>query len=116
MKKETSLIRVRNLKREECYLKRTLILCIVTVFIIFGACTLFGNLLTSAHGSFTEKTANIVRYKSVEIKAGDTLWNIAETYMAEGNNSVSQYVAELKNINSLKGDQIEAGCNLIIPY
>lgn len=116
MKKKISLVRVRNLKREECYLKRILIVCIVTVFIIFGACTLFGNLLTSAHGSLTEEITNIVRYKSIEIKAGDTLWNIAETYMAEDNNSVSQYVAELKSINSLKGDQIEAGHNLIVPY
>lgn len=116
MKRERSLIKANSLKSQESYLKKMLILCIITVFIIFGACTLFGSLMTSAHMNGKADSGHIVRYKSIEINHGDTLWDIAETYMAKDGNSVAKYVAELKSVNSLKGDQIEAGHNLIIPY
>lgn len=116
MKKEANLLKTRNYRIEDCYLKRIFILCTAAVFIIFGACALFGNLMTSAHGSFKESPANVTCYKSIQIKPGDTLWDIAEVYVSDNNHSIAEFVTELKEVNSLKGDQIESGRNLIVPY
>lgn len=38
----------------------------------------------------------IANYKSIEVKHGDTLWNIAETYMDDRYDSVAEYVNVLK--------------------
>lgn len=116
MKKEISLLKIKNYRLEECYLKRIFILCLTAVFIIFGTCALFGNIMTSAHSSFKESPASVTCYKSVQIKQGDTLWDIAKSYVSDDGHSIAEFVKELKAVNSLKGDQIEAGRNLIIPY
>ncbi len=96
--------------------KRILVLCITAVFFIFGACTLFGNLLISAHGSRTEEPVNFKYFKSIEIQPGDTLWDIAEEYITEDYKSVTEYVMVLKEMNSLSTDDIQAGQNLMIAY
>ena len=55
-------------------------------------------------------------YKSIELKAGDTLWDIAETYADACSLSVPEYVQELKAINGLRGDLIHEGQHLTIVY
>ena len=55
-------------------------------------------------------------YKSIELKSGDTLWDIAETYAAACGLSIPEYVQELKDINGLKGDLIHDGHHLTIVY
>ncbi|MBU3876757.1 LysM peptidoglycan-binding domain-containing protein [Faecalicatena sp. AGMB00832] len=106
-----------NRSREcENRIKRLLILCIITVFLVFGACALFGNILSSAHAGNTESPARFKYYTSIEIQPGDTLWDIAKVYITEDYESVSEYVQALKEINSLDTDNIEAGQNLIVAY
>ncbi|MCI6467188.1 MAG: LysM peptidoglycan-binding domain-containing protein [Faecalicatena sp.] len=106
-----------NRSREcENRIKRLLILCIITVFLVFGACALFGNILSSAHAGNTESPARFKYYTSIEIQPGDTLWDIAKVYITEDYESVPEYVQALKEINSLDTDNIEAGQNLIVAY
>ena len=50
------------------------------------------------------KTSNVMPYKTYEVKAGDTLWNIAEKYYGDG----SKY-KEIKKINGLDQDIIYPG-------
>ena len=95
---------------------RLLILCILTVFLVFGACALFGNILRSAHAGNAESPANFKYYTSIEIQPGDTLWDIAKAYITEDYESVPEYVQALKEINSLDTDDIQAGQNLIVAY
>ena len=64
----------------------------------------------------THSQTGSVYYTSIEIKPGDTLWNIAEETMTSEYSSVPEYVKVLKEINSLDSDQLEAGQNLIIAY
>ncbi len=54
-------------------------------------------------------------YKSVTVKAGDSLWTIADTYKPAGASTVS-YVKELKSINNLRSDNIRSGADLIVFY
>jgi hypothetical protein len=52
-------------------------------------------------------------YTSMEIEAGETLWNIAERYKAEEQSTIS-YIAELKQINDFGSNEISEGDYLII--
>lgn len=115
MKSERTNSRI-SILREERQLHRLIIICVVTVFVIFTTCALFGNLLTSAHDSRESEPVNFKYYKSVVIQPGDTLWNIAETYITEDYNSVPAYVKALKELNSLSSDEIQAGHHLMIAY
>lgn len=55
-------------------------------------------------------------YKSIEIKKGDTLWDIATEYAPYTDLSVPEYVRQLKQMNHLGEDTIHAGCHLIVTY
>lgn len=56
-------------------------------------------------------------YRSIVIAEQDTLWSIAEENRdAVHYDSVSAYVDEIKQINTLAGDDIYAGAHLIVPY
>ena len=47
----------------------------------------------------------------------DTLWSIAEEYMDEEHyDSITDYLEEVKRMNSLTNDTIHYGEYLIIPY
>lgn len=55
-------------------------------------------------------------YRSVVIQSEDTLWNLAETYYTGSEQSTSACVKEIKEINRIGSDRIEAGMKLIIPF
>lgn len=55
-------------------------------------------------------------YRTVEITSGDTLWDIAETYMDDNYDSVKDYVQELKEVNHLTSDVIQDGQYLTVTY
>lgn len=106
----------RSNKEYEMEVKRILILSIITVFVVFGACAFFGNILSSAHASDAEAPVNYKYYTSIEIQPGDTLWDIAKAYITDDYQSIPEYVQALKEMNSLDTDNIEAGQNLIVAY
>ena len=53
-------------------------------------------------------------FVSIEIKNGDTLTTIAETYAISAA-EYDSYINEVMDINNLKNDKIHAGCYLLIP-
>ena len=53
---------------------------------------------------------------SVCIAPGDNLWSIAQEYYSAECGSFSDYVAEIKRSNGLRGDTIHTGAYLIVPY
>ena len=55
-------------------------------------------------------------YRSVEIKEGDSLWNIARQYKKGSHMSTEEYVKELKRMNSLRSDTIHKGQFLTVVY
>ena len=73
----------------------------------------------SLMNTMAEEPAAPVRpdcYMSIEIRRGDTLWDIAETYADACGLSVQEYVQELKDINGLNGDLIHEDHHLTIVY
>jgi len=52
-------------------------------------------------------------YRIIEVKSGDTLWEIAQDY--GGGNDVRRYIFEIERINGLSGGLIYAGTSLKLP-
>lgn len=55
-------------------------------------------------------------YTSIQVNAGDTLWDIAQEYKTAEYSSTKDYVEEVKEINHLTNDTITTGCYLTVPY
>lgn len=90
-----------------------IMLCTVTVFfLVCASFFIFGNFSASAHNAETASSA--IYYRSILIHSGDTLWEIAEKYKGETYDSTEAYISNLKAINNLETNELEAGQYLII--
>lgn len=87
---------------------------IIIIMVVF--CFLIG--FTSFLGSKSEASDDISYkyYTSVEVKNGDTLWDIASEHITEEYSGLQEYVTEVKELNGLSNDNIRSGQSLIIPY
>lgn len=92
------------------------------ITIIFTACLIltcaifFGSFFSKAEDTFHEKDTAYKYYTSIEIKPGDTLWEIASNYISEEYSSINDYISEVKSINSMASDDIKEGHFLTVPY
>ncbi len=73
-----------------------------------------GSRIRQAQASDAYATATC--YTSVQITPGDTLWDIADEYMDAGWSDKSAYIDEIRQINHLSGDDIQAGAYILVPY
>jgi len=108
----------RNLKNKKKR-KSTFSSGIASLLIIIACSCFFGSFFSSAHDKQTGHTPKAKYYKSIEIEAGDSLWNIAEENMSEEYNSIYEYLDELVSINNIQvasADSIQAGDYLTIVY
>lgn len=83
---------------------------VITVFVLIGVSSLVGS---------SSKASEDKRYKyytSVEIRNGDTLWDIASEHMTGEYRNLHEYVGEIKALNGLQSDSIRSGQSLVIPY
>lgn len=56
-------------------------------------------------------------YTTVTVEKGETLWDIAvENYSDRYYDSISDYIAEVKEMNGLDSDTIHEGAKLVIVY
>jgi hypothetical protein len=55
-------------------------------------------------------------YTSIQLEQGDTLWNIANTYMTDEYHNINEYIDEVCSINHISQEEIHAGQYLTIPY
>ncbi len=55
-------------------------------------------------------------YTSVYVSSGDTLWSIADEYMDTGWSDKESYIEEVRSINHLTDDNIQAGAYIVVPY
>ena len=88
---------------------------------LFGAAILLVTLILST--LFITKTVTAQRNTErtklvacVEIKKGDTLWEIASRYISEEYEDMNDYIKEIMNSNGLITDEIHAGNYIIVPY
>lgn len=106
----------KNVKRRKEVLRSKIIMLILAVSIAIGASVFGTSSLVDAHDNSQMETASIKCYKSIELQKGDTLWEIAKTYMDDSYESIDEYIFELKKLNNLESDEIHEGCYLMVAY
>ena len=65
-------------------------------------------------GLNTAASSTVQEYMDVEIKSGDTLWNIAETYMPD-NMDTREAVYQICSLNDISADELYAGMTIQVP-
>lgn len=86
----------------------------LVLFVMVLSC-FFGKTLVMA--SEEENQAVYERYYTdIEIEKGDTLWSIAKTYNKNSGMEIREYIREVKQMNRMVSDDIEAGDSLTIVY
>ncbi|MCM1183771.1 MAG: LysM peptidoglycan-binding domain-containing protein [Roseburia sp.] len=108
---------IRNAKRRQRQLevrRNILFLTLTMVLIILVSVFVIS---FSSEASDRDRSVSHKYYTSIRIEQGDTLWSIANEYMdSEHYRNASEYVNEIKAMNSLTSDRIIAGNYLIVPY
>ena len=94
---------------------KKVIILLLAVLLILGS-GMCGDALGNAMAEGPEETVRLTYYKSVRIRTGDTLWDLAEQYAPDTDLTIAQYVEKLRQMNSLKDDTIHAGNYLTVMY
>lgn len=89
---------------------------LIVAALLLAVCALigFGSFLGSS--SQASHDTNYKYYTSVQVRNGDTLWDIASEHITEEYSSLQEYVTEVKALNGLQSDSIKSGQSLVIPY
>lgn len=121
----TSRLYKKSKRTRKVYLQK-LSLFFIAILISMSICLFGGESAVSAHEDTVSSEAESMEseavlndttfYKSIEVRHGDTLWNIAETYMDDSYDSVAEYVNVLKDINNLDSYDIMAGTYIMVCY
>ena len=102
---------VSKSKKERCLkARRRLLGCIALAFVFLSAGVFV------IHSSAKGNHQNSKCYTSVQVQSGDSLWSIAKQYQTPVSSDIQENVDEIKRINHIQGDEIQAGDYLTIPY
>ena len=106
---------LKNKIRRQREMKKNFLISIMTVCLIVTCSISLSGFRSNAKDDSTEVSYKY--YKSIAVTSHDTLWSIAEEYMDEAYyDSITDYIDEVKSMNSLTNDTIHYGEYLIIPY
>ena len=92
-------------------LKRLMLL--VGTLIVILLCTFALSTLATAKHTQAAQRGTQTTYESIRIAGGDSLWSIAQQY--HGIEETADFVEELKVLNNLSSDRIQAGSYLLVP-
>ena len=84
-----------------------------TVFVVLTI-VLMTTAANFALGLNTAASSTVQEYMDVEVKSGDTLWNIAETYMPD-NMDTRKAVYQICSLNDISADELYAGMTIQVP-
>ncbi|MCI6886243.1 MAG: LysM peptidoglycan-binding domain-containing protein [Lachnospiraceae bacterium] len=104
-------------RRQRIQAKRRLRNLTIILLMILAFCSgFFGHTLLSAYAKEKSVRPRNRYYTSVQLRQGDSLWEIARKYSEGSGYSVDEYVEELKRMNGLKGEAIHSGEYLTVVY
>ncbi len=93
--------------------KKTALILLVGAIVVVVIGTLF---LCSQNAQAASAECSYKYYTSVQVKEGDTLWKIADTYITEECGSMADYIAEICSVNHILENDIHVGQYITIPY
>ena len=106
-----SLIKIKYIRKNQLKIRLTIAFTIILIFML--SIKVFASKIDTVNESATSTKY----FKSVQIEKGDTLWSIATKNMVYKHyKNINSYLREIKNMNSLKSDNIISGTYIIIPY
>lgn len=111
----THRLQKRAKRRRQVFLQK-IILFIITFIIISCLSISLGCDFAAAKDEKIKEPGRHKYYKSIEIKSGDTLWDISREYMDESYASINDYISELMEINGLTSAEIQEGQYLTVCY
>ena len=108
----------KQMNRKKANIRRKVkVFFVLPILLIILAGTIYcGGVLSNAHGNLEEEPVGFKYYKSIEIKQGDTLWEIAQKYMTDEYNSPQEYIEEIKELNGLTSDNLKESKYLLVAY
>lgn len=107
----------RNYYRKQQRVKvvrRNILLLALSVIVMVMIAVMFFSFSTQASDQAHQTSYKY--FRSIEIKKGDSLWSIASCYADAHYENLADYVSEVKRMNGLSSENIQAGSYLIIPY
>ena len=110
---------LRNYKRRmrrQREIRRKCFTLLMTICLIVLCAISYHSISTSAHTN--DKVTNFKYYTSVTVAYGETLWDIADTYIDYNEyKDKDDYITEVRSINHLDDENvIRAGQHIIVPY
>ncbi len=88
---------------------------IIILIAIISVTAISRGIMVSAQGE--EEQEDLYKYyTTIHVQAGDTLWDIAGRYTDGSDVSQKDYIAEIRQVNGLKGDTVYAGQALTVIY
>lgn len=117
MKKDTYYARaqVKHEKRKK-QVRKNIALLVFSIIILSSILVFFASVSIQASDMEHQPQMSYKYFKSIYISQGDTLWSIAEENMDEHYTNTTDYINEVKRMNSLTSDHIVCGSYLIVPY
>ncbi|MCC8152036.1 MAG: LysM peptidoglycan-binding domain-containing protein [Lachnospiraceae bacterium] len=97
-------------------LTQHIILIIAGILAAIAIITICGSRFQSSQVQASDRYVETTLYKSVYVKSGDTLWTIADIYMDEIYGNKTEYIDEIREINHISGQSLQAGSYIIVPY
>ena len=106
-----------SLNKRERIVRRQKKALAVVILVVVSLGILLGTSINALASSKADVSSYNKYYKSVRIEAGDTLWTIADEYIADFNIDKETYIAELCDINQICAeDTIHAGDYIVVAY
>ena len=88
---------------------------IMMVVFVFAFVLVLGNAVFF-RSDVSANNDSVIRYQTVEIQKGDTLWSVAKEYYEEPCGDIRDYIDQIKECNNLdSSDRITEGCYLCVP-
>lgn len=89
----------------------------IAVLTLAAICIIALGLIYNGFITDASKSQNTYKYYTdIKVELGDTLWDIANEYITDDYNSIKEYIAEVREINSICDDDIYYGQRLMVPY
>ena len=114
----TSRLYKATKRKRQVFLRKLAIIFSILMLATGLGITMGSNFIGSNQVSAQDKDVleKVKYYKSIEIVSGDTLWDLAQTYMDDNYECAQDYIDEVKEINNLFDDNIHEGQYLTVPY
>ena len=105
-----------SLRKREAVVRTQKNILAIAILIFVSLGILLGTSMNALASSKADIASYNKYYKSIRIEAGDTLWTIADEYIADLNIDKQEYIAEICSLNDICEDEIHAGDYVVVAY